>query len=200
MAQFADHPIGGSICQRFIQAGGWTPFGDPWVLREFQFPQRSILFWFLKKCLYQIHHLVFMRWSSGISSVRRCRHKQIKIGPFIWSYSRSAWLYIYDFIKSLDNSCEILCSDADTDVSRNFDFMVLLGALCFFFFFDHLILLCFILSTFCSSHFLHILQALPLFVFAPVDVSHPFDQSKQDSQVSLKKEIIKNLRGNAQES
>lgn len=127
----SDHPIGGSMCQCFIQTGGWTPFGDPWVLREFQFPQHSILFWLKKKCLYQIYHLVFMRRLSCINSVRRYRHKQIKIGPFIWSYSRSAWLYIYDFIKSLDNSYEILCSDADTEASRNFDFMLLLGALCF---------------------------------------------------------------------
>lgn len=184
------------MCQCFIQTGGWTPFGDPWVLREFQFPQHSILFWLKKKCLYQIYHLVFMRRLSCINSVRRYRHKQIKIGPFIWSYSRSAWLYIYDFIKSLDNSYEILCSDADTEALRNFDFMLLLGALCFLssnstvFHIIHILLSTFP-SYFTSSPF--------VFFFAPVSVAHSFDQRKQDSQVSLKKEMIKNLRGNAPE-
>lgn len=43
VAQFAVHPIGGSICQPFVQTHQ-SPFGNSWILRESQFPPYSVLF------------------------------------------------------------------------------------------------------------------------------------------------------------
>lgn len=80
--------------------------------------------------------------------------------------------------------------DAETEASRNFDFMLLLGALLFlssnspaFLYYPHFEI---------NSHFLEISQALPLlicfFVLVPVGVSHHFgDQGSKIAKFPCKK-------------